>query len=220
MEFILLLTLLYVLQTSVWTVSNSILFYLFLLGYIHCTGNSLWQFWISLHCTLVRSPPLPQTPPAPLKAITRGFFFLFCGSIWNPSTIFPYLNLLHSPSSLPQVPPLIPCWVLVSQTLSSDVSSGLSYRLLVGHAQEEEMCLSQLGRRLFSYWRVWDSVKKKLLKAIVAGSYGACPAGFIAAEKCFEKVPMVKQKRIVPLVAHRVRRTERNRQLQERNTAP
>jgi hypothetical protein len=71
-------------------------------------GDSLRQFQIGLYCTLVRSP-LPSLPldslPAPLKTIKRGFIVVFCTSIWSLSTIFPHLNLLHSPSLLPQVPP-------------------------------------------------------------------------------------------------------------------
>jgi hypothetical protein len=68
------------------------------------TGDSLWLFWIALHCTLVRSPspPLPHLLPVPLKAIIRCFIILFLICIWSPSTVF--LHLL-SPSSFPQVLP-------------------------------------------------------------------------------------------------------------------
>jgi hypothetical protein len=58
-----------------------------------------------IHCTLVRSPHcFPHPLPASLKAIARIFIVLFHISIWNPLTIFPHLNLFHSPSFLPQVP--------------------------------------------------------------------------------------------------------------------
>jgi hypothetical protein len=62
-------------------------------------GDSLWQFHVGLYCTLVRSPllSLPLNPiPTLLKTITRGFFVLLHVGMWSPSTIFPYLNLLHS----------------------------------------------------------------------------------------------------------------------------
>jgi hypothetical protein len=54
-------------------------------------GDSLQQFWIGLHYTLVRSPPQspPTTPPSPLKAIASGFIVLFYKWMWSPSTIFP-----------------------------------------------------------------------------------------------------------------------------------
>jgi hypothetical protein len=48
---------------------------------------------------------LPQPPPIPLKAIARGFFVLSHICIWSPSTIYPHLNLLHSPFPLPLVHP-------------------------------------------------------------------------------------------------------------------
>jgi hypothetical protein len=84
-------------------------YYTLLLGYICYRGrNSWWQSWLDLYCTLVRSPPpsLPLNPVSiPLKAIARGFFVLFHISICSPSTIYPYLNLLHSSSLFPLVPP-------------------------------------------------------------------------------------------------------------------
>jgi hypothetical protein len=65
------------------------------------------QFQISLHYALLRLPP-PTLPcnflPAPLKAIARGFTILSHKCIWSPSTIFPHLHPLHSPSHLSRVP--------------------------------------------------------------------------------------------------------------------
>jgi hypothetical protein len=58
-------------------------FFSFLLGYIHCTGGFI---------------PPTNLLPTPLKAIARGFFVLFHIDIWSPSTIFPHLHLLLSPS--------------------------------------------------------------------------------------------------------------------------
>jgi hypothetical protein len=43
--------------------------------------------------------------PAPIKAIMRSFLALFHIGIWNPSTIYCHLNLLHSPSLLLLIPP-------------------------------------------------------------------------------------------------------------------
>jgi hypothetical protein len=54
------------------------------------------------YITPIISPP--QHPPCPIKAIVRGFFGLFHIAIWSPSTIYPHLNLFHSPS------PLCPLW--------------------------------------------------------------------------------------------------------------
>jgi hypothetical protein len=62
-------------------------------------GDSLWQFWIGLHCTLARLPLIisPFSPLlVPVKALTRGFIILFCVCIWSPSPIFSHLHLLHS----------------------------------------------------------------------------------------------------------------------------
>jgi hypothetical protein len=65
---------------------------------------------MAVHCTLVRlTPPIPPNPLCPLKAIARGFIVLFHVCIQSPSTIFPHLHLLHSPSSLPQAPPHTRC---------------------------------------------------------------------------------------------------------------
>jgi hypothetical protein len=48
-------------------------FFSVLLAYIHCMGGDLWQFWIILHCTLVRLPspsPIPTTlSPSHLKQL-------------------------------------------------------------------------------------------------------------------------------------------------------
>jgi hypothetical protein len=41
-------------------------------------------------------------------SIPRGFLILFHIGIWSPSTIYPQLNLLHSPSSIPLIPPTVP----------------------------------------------------------------------------------------------------------------
>jgi hypothetical protein len=40
----------------------------------------------------------PQPLPKPLKAIARGFLVLFHIGTWSPSTIYPQLSLLSSPS--------------------------------------------------------------------------------------------------------------------------
>jgi hypothetical protein len=48
---------------------------------------------------------LPQLPPHTTKAVARDFFVLVSISIWNPSTIFPHLNLLHSPFPFHKYPP-------------------------------------------------------------------------------------------------------------------
>jgi hypothetical protein len=61
----------------------------------------LWQFWIALHCTLVRLPP-PSPNPFPLailvllKAIIKYFIVPFPICIWSPSTIFSHLHVLLS----------------------------------------------------------------------------------------------------------------------------
>jgi hypothetical protein len=96
----------------------------FLLGLLNCSfllppfifirmyslyrGHSLWQFRIGLYCTLVRWPPLSlalRCPSLPyFKQLQEVSLFCFIIVIWSPPTIFPHLNLIHSPSPLPQVP--------------------------------------------------------------------------------------------------------------------
>jgi hypothetical protein len=60
--------------------------------------NLLWQFWITLHCTLVRLHPssFPNPLLIPPKAITKAFIILFPSSTWSPSTLFLDLHLFHS----------------------------------------------------------------------------------------------------------------------------
>jgi hypothetical protein len=68
----------------------------FLLGYICYTRGFIMTILICL-----TSPPLSLYLilfPSTLKAIARGLFVLFHISIWSPSTIYPHLNLLHSPT--------------------------------------------------------------------------------------------------------------------------
>jgi hypothetical protein len=84
---------------------------------------------IGLYCMLVTSPPssLPLDPlPAPLKAIARGFFVLFRISIWSPSTKFPHLNALHSPSH--KYPLILYLFYIMSFiiNISLDVQRGFS----------------------------------------------------------------------------------------------
>jgi hypothetical protein len=87
---------------------NIFYFYSFTRIYSLYRMDSLWQFWIGLHYTLIRLPP-PSPPttlfPALLKTIVRGFIILFYICTWHSSTIFPCLHLLHFPSSFPKYPP-------------------------------------------------------------------------------------------------------------------
>jgi hypothetical protein len=93
----------------------------------------LWQFWVGLHCTLLRLPhhlPPSKTLPNPLKAIIRGFIIVFHICIWSPLTIFPHLHLLCSPSRkypLHTQPPILqPC---LSLSVPKSMFKGVSWRI-------------------------------------------------------------------------------------------
>jgi hypothetical protein len=92
---------------STFVIQKLFLLIFFIRIYLLYKGDSLWQFQIGLYYTLVSSPPpsLLSHLPAPLKAIARCFFVLFHISIWSPSTIYLYRNLLHSPSLSHKYPP-------------------------------------------------------------------------------------------------------------------
>jgi hypothetical protein len=95
-------------------------------------GDLLWQFWIALHCTLVRLPPpsLSHHPnPESLKAITKCFIVLFPLCIWSPSTLFLYLHLLHSPSPFWQVHPHCTYFSVLSFIIHSKVNVQRSFSM-------------------------------------------------------------------------------------------
>jgi hypothetical protein len=82
-------------------------FCLFLSGYIHCMGVFIVTIPNRLILSIDQITPTVSPPlllPTLLKAIARGFFVLVHRIIRRPFTIDPHINLLHSPSLLPQVP--------------------------------------------------------------------------------------------------------------------
>jgi hypothetical protein len=95
-----------------------IFFFIFISIYSLYGGDLLWQFWIALHCTLIRSPlpsPSPCYPvPVTLEAITRGFINPIALCIWCPSTLLLHLHLLHSPPSHKYPPIHCICFTVLS----------------------------------------------------------------------------------------------------------
>jgi hypothetical protein len=80
-----------------------------------------------LYCTLFTFPPspLPLSPfPTLPKAIARGFLVLFHIGIWSPSTIYPHLNLLHSPFPSHLYAPILWSWfsLLIFKVMFKEVS--------------------------------------------------------------------------------------------------
>jgi hypothetical protein len=85
-------------QSVVFRVYLFIYLYFFLIFIRICSlyrEDSLWQFRIGSHCTLVRLPP-PTLLPAPLKAITRGFIVYFVYIYMKPINCILF-HLFHLP---------------------------------------------------------------------------------------------------------------------------
>jgi hypothetical protein len=95
-------------------------FFFFLLGYICCTGNSLWQFGIGLHCTLVRCPfhhPLdPSLPHIKQLQEVSLFYFVYANEAHQPYS-FTFTSSIHLPFPIntpsPTVPILQSCLLLL-----------------------------------------------------------------------------------------------------------
>jgi hypothetical protein len=72
--------------------SKTHFFFIIIRIYSSFRGDSLWQLWIALHCTLVRLPPPPPFPtlsPTHLKQLQEvsSFYFLYVYGAHQPHSL-------------------------------------------------------------------------------------------------------------------------------------